>query len=71
MTHHVSFRTSAQNHLNLMALKATFPDMTWGEAFRWLLDEPDVKAVIDKRLAGAEPEPAKGGADFQLPRSDR
>jgi hypothetical protein len=72
MTHHVSFRTSAAQHLKLMKLKATFPDMTWGESFRWLLEEPAVKEVIERRLGMVEPvERPMGGADYSLPVGDR
>jgi hypothetical protein len=50
-THVIAFRTTAAEHRKLQALRATFPEMGWGETFRWLMEEPAVQEAIATRLA--------------------
>jgi len=50
-THTVSFRLTTAQAVQLAALKETFSDKSWGEAFRWLLTQPIVKNLIDTRIA--------------------
>jgi len=49
-THTVSFRLTTAQAVQLAALKETFSDKSWGEAFRWLLTQPIVKNLIDSRV---------------------
>lgn len=50
-THTVSFRVTTTQALQLTALKETFTDKSWGEAFRWLLAQPIVNDLIASRVA--------------------
>jgi len=71
-THVVAFRTTASEHRQLQALRSTFPDMGWGEMFRWLLEEPEVGRVIKKRLANESVEDDRAwGLEASLPAGDR
>jgi hypothetical protein len=71
-THVIAFRTTAAEHRKLQALRSTFPDMGWGEMFRWLMDQPAVKEAIAVRLAeqpAVEDKP--WGLEASLPVGDR
>lgn len=52
-THTVSFRITTTQALQLATLKETFSDKSWGEAFRWLLNQPIVKDLIETRVAAS------------------
>ena len=68
-THVVAFRTTAAEHRKLQALRATFPEMGWGETFRWLMEQPGVEDAIAERLA--ETPVARTGIEASLPVGDR
>lgn len=48
--HTVAFRLTASDRARLEAFVESFPDKTYGEAFRWLLSEPTVTAVMARHI---------------------
>ena len=71
-THSIAFRTSADSYRRLQALRSTFPEMGWGEMFRWLLEQEPVKDTIMRRVNGASDDyVAPRGIDGALPVGDR
>lgn len=71
-THVVAFRTTAAEHRKLQALRSTFPDMGWGEMFRWLLEHPDVERAIEMRLTSEDTDDDRTwGLEASLPAGDR
>lgn len=48
--HHVTFRLDDEQFQTAMALRNTFPNRTWAEAFRYLLDHPSVLEIVDARV---------------------
>lgn len=74
LTHVVSFRVTAAEYRELARLRATCGTQ-WGETFRWLLRDGDVRKVIEQRLNEASPAGADGmwggGIEASLPRGDR
>jgi hypothetical protein len=51
--HHVSFRLTDAEANFASDLRATFPDNTWAETFRWLLHDEVTAARIRERITGA------------------
>ena len=70
-THVIAFRTTAAEHRNLQALRSTFPEIGWGEAFRWLFDQPEVKEAIMRRVAEEPIVERPWGLEASLPVGDR
>lgn len=52
-THTVSFRLTTAQAVQLAALKETFTDKSWGEAFRWLLTQPIVTSLVESRITAS------------------
>lgn len=48
-TNHVTFRLDDEQFQTAMALRNTFPNETWGEAFRFLLGHPQVIEIVNQR----------------------
>ena len=71
LTQTIAFRTTGGEYRRLQQLRATFPEGQWGETFRWLLAQPEVKATITARLKENVAEEARGGLDWSLPTGDR
>lgn len=53
--HTVAFRLNDEQSILADALRTTFPEASWSVSFRWLLDQPAVRAVIAARVRGDEP----------------
>lgn len=47
--HHVTFRLDDEQFQTAMALRNTFPNRTWAEAFRFLLGHPQVQEIVNQR----------------------
>lgn len=71
--HVISFRVTTNEGRKLQALRSTFPEQKWGDTFRWILEQPEVREVIQRRLREDEEQAqvARGGADWSLPVGDR
>lgn len=50
--HHVSFRLNDEQGALAADLRSTFPNHTWGEAYRWLMSQPETVAAIKQRIRG-------------------
>lgn len=50
--HHVSFRLSDRDAALAADLRSTFPNNTWAETYRWLMSNPEVIAIIHRRIRG-------------------
>lgn len=48
--HTVAFRLNDEQSILADALRTTFPENSWSVSFRWLLDQPAVRAVIAARV---------------------
>ena len=73
-THHVTFRTRPAEQRELLRLKNTFGEEGgWGATFRWLLEQPGVKQVVQERLNEMSPAGADGmwGIERSVPVGDR
>lgn len=46
----VSFRLTTEEHNRLRVFAETFPKSSWAQAFRWLLDQPQVQATMRERI---------------------
>ena len=68
-THVIAFRTTAAEHRKLQALRSTFPEMGWGEMFRWLMEQPEVEDTVAERIATEPARPV--GIEASLPVGDR
>lgn len=60
-THTVAFRLTASGKAELMPFLDTFTNGQIGLAMRWLLEHPDVKRVMEERVAGATVSVARVG----------
>jgi hypothetical protein len=70
-TQPIAFRVTAGDHRRLNALAATFTEPKVSIALRWLLEQPETRALIDERLA-TEATPQRGwGLEAGLPTADR
>lgn len=53
LTRTIAWRVPTSEYVGFIPLLETFPERSWAKAFRWLFDDPRVKAVIDERIAGS------------------
>jgi hypothetical protein len=70
-THVIAFRTTAAEHRKLQALRSTFPEMGWGEMFRWLMEQPSVVEAVAERIAAEPAHTPAFGIEASLPVGDR
>lgn len=70
-THVIAFRVTAAEYRKLQSLRSTFPEMGWGEMFRWLIEEPSVEQAIADRVAVEPVYELPWGIDASLPVGDR
>jgi hypothetical protein len=54
LSHTVAFRVTAEEHVQLLALRDTMPNRTWGEAIRWVLGQPVVQELVSLRLEASQ-----------------
>lgn len=50
LTQHVTFRVTPEEGEHLLAFRDTFAPAQWATAFRWLINEPRVRAVMRERI---------------------
>jgi len=71
-THTVAFRVSGAQYQRLIGLRATFEEPQFGHALRWLLEQPEVQDVIDRReRSGMIDAYRPVGIEASLPAGDR
>ena len=72
LTHVITFRVSAAELGPIQALRAAFPEAEYGKAFRWLLEQPEVHDVIERKAGSTERQPTSASfAEHSLPAGDR
>lgn len=49
----ITFRTVTAEFNRLLPFVETFPERSWSHAFRWLLDQDEVRDVITSRVRAA------------------
>lgn len=50
--HHVTFRLDDEQIVAAEAFRATFPENSWAEAFRWIFDSDAGRELIRRRVSG-------------------
>lgn len=53
MSKTVAFRMTPSNYTIMLNLMETFPERSWGAAFRWLLNHDTVTDVIANRISSS------------------
>lgn len=49
----IAFRLDPDVYAQLIPFKNTFPDQQWGEAMRWLMEQPETQELIKGRCRAA------------------
>ena len=50
----ITFKLSDEQMATALSLRDTFEGSTWAEVGRWLLTDPEVRALIRRRVTGSE-----------------
>jgi hypothetical protein len=50
--HHVTFRLNDHDAALAADLRSTFPNNTWAETYRWVMNDPVIVERIKQRIRG-------------------